>query len=158
MAMQARLERPDARLTARRWADLNRSTRITLHDGDVHYLTALALAADDDLVAHLLLAKLRAAAKISNDGALGVARVGSLVEFDDGSGAPRLARLMHPTAPDAPHGLSITSLFGAGLIGLGEGQAMLWPDESGDFHPLKILRIAGPGAGDQNSSKRKEKQ
>ncbi len=158
MAKLAAIERSDARLVARRWADLGGRARITLHDGDVHYLTALALATDDDLVAHLLLAKLRVAAKVSNDGSLGVARVGSLVEFDDGSGTARVARLMHPTAPYVPHGMSVTSLLGTGLIGLGEGQATPWPDERGDFHPLKILRIAGADASDANFSNGKEKQ
>lgn len=147
MAMLDTLARPDARLLARRWADLDHSARITLHDDEAHYLTAMALAADCDLVAHLLLAKLRVAVRVSNDSGLAKARVGSLVEFDDGRGAARLARLTHPTAPDSPHRVCVTSLLGAGLIGLGEGQATLWPDENGAFHPLKIMRIAGP-AGD----------
>lgn len=157
MAMLAKLERPDARLLARRWASLNGSTRVALPDGEVHYLTTMALAADDDLVAHLLLAKLRLAARVGNDGAPEVARTGSLVEFDDGSGAPRLARLMHPGAPDAPHGIGVTTLLGAGLVGLGEGQATLWPDEWGDFHPLTILRIASPAAGAANPTQEKDR-
>jgi regulator of nucleoside diphosphate kinase len=69
----------------------------------------------------------------------------SLVEFVDERGKTRLARLTHPWAPrTTDHGISITSLLGAGLLGLAEGQAVLWPDRTGEMHPLKVNRIGRP--------------
>ena len=157
MATQFATQRPDPRLLARRWAALNQDSPITLDDGEIHYLTAMALAADDDLVAHLLLAKLRIAARAA-DGGSRAARLNSLVEYQDG-GVVRLAQLMHPTAARAAaHGVSITSLVGAGLIGLGEGQSIAWPDESGTCRHLKVLRVACRDAGTATAKSGKVRQ
>jgi regulator of nucleoside diphosphate kinase len=157
MATQFATQRPDPRLLARRWAALNQDSPITLDDGEIHYLTAMALAADDDLVAHLLLAKLRIAARAADDGSR-AARLNSLVEYRDG-GVVRLARLMHPTAARAAaHGVSITSLVGAGLIGLGEGQSIAWPDENGTGRHLKVLRVACRDAGTATAKSGKVRQ
>lgn len=149
MATQLALQRPDPRLVARRWAVLNQASAITLTDGEIHYLTAMALAADDDLVAHLLLAKLRIAARVGDDdGGLPAARMNSLIEYGNGSGKTRWGRLVHPTAAAvALDCISVTSLMGAGLIGLREGQSIYWPDADGISHQLKILRVAGRDAG-----------
>ena len=150
MATQFAIQRPDPRLLARRWAALNQTSPITLDDGEIHYLTAMALAADDDLVAHMLLTKLRIAARVA-DGGSRAARLNSLVEYEDG-GVVQLARLMHPTAArEAVHGVSVTSLIGAGLIGLGEGQSITWPDERGTCRQLNVLRVAWSDAGTANA-------
>jgi hypothetical protein len=157
--MLAAIERPDARLIARRWAERHRSARITLHEDDVHYLSAMALAADDDLVAYLLLAKLRMAERARNGNLAATVRMNSLVEFDAGGGEIQLARLTHPSVRTRScEAVAITSLVGAGLIGLGTGQAIAWPDESGTMCPLKILRVVGHEAGGAISTNGKEIQ
>lgn len=159
MATQFAVQRPDPRLVARRWAALNQARPITLDDGEIHYLTAMALAADDDLVAHLLLAKLRIAAKAADDSGLRAARMNHLIEYDDGSGEARWGRLVHPTAAlGAANAVSVTSLTGAGLIGLGEGQSIPWPDESGNCRQLKLLQVAGRGGGAAIARIGKERQ
>lgn len=157
--MLAATKRPDPRLIARRWASINRDARITLHDSEIHYLTAMALAADDDLAAYLLLAKLRMAARVSNDGPLDVVRMNSLVEFEFGGSEKRVARLVHPSATQqSSNAVPVTSIAGAGLIGLGAGQAVSWPDASGSLRPLKILRVADASVAPALTTKRKEQQ
>ena len=137
----------DPAALADQWATMHRETLFALHDCDVHYLNQIALGTSDDLVAHLLLKKLKLARVISNDSRVLVVRMNSLVEFETESGGRALARIAHPSAPEsATAGLSISSLTGAGLIGLGEGQAILWPDRAGDLRPLKVRRIARPPA------------
>jgi regulator of nucleoside diphosphate kinase len=150
MATQLAVRGPDPRLIARRWAILNQASQITLGDGEVHYLTAMALAVDDDLVAHLLLAKLRIAARAgdADDVNLPAAWMNSLIQYGNG-GETRWGRLVHPTAaPATADGISITSLVGAGLIGLREGQSIDGPDADGASRRLKILRVAGRDGGD----------
>ena len=148
MATQLAVQRPDPRLIARRWAAFNQGSRFALNDGEIHYLTAMALAADDDLVAHLLLAKLRIAASENeaDDGALPAARMNNLIH-DGNAGQTRWGRLVHPTAPVTADDISVTSLVGAGLIGLREGQSIDWPDADGGSQRIKILQIAGRNAG-----------
>src|SRR3546814_7904533 len=92
----------------------------------------MALAADDDLIAHLLLKKLRIATRATGDDAgRDIVRMNSYVEFSHADGGKRFCQLVHPSAPDMPtYGLGVTSLAGAGLIGLRSGQAILWPDRS----------------------------
>jgi regulator of nucleoside diphosphate kinase len=153
MATQLAVQGPDPRLIARRWAARHQASPITLGDGEIHYLTAMALAADDDLVAHLLLAKLRVAARSNGAGGGGLpaARMNSLIEYADGD-ETHWGRLAHPTAaPAAADGVSVTSLVGAGLIGLHEGQSIDWPDADGAARRLKILQVAGRNAGGTNA-------
>ena len=132
------------------WAALHKRVPITVYDCEVHYLTAMALAADDDLVAHLLLKKLRIAARAAGDDCdRGLVRMNSYVEFSHGGGGKRFCQLVHPSAPDMPaHGIGVTNLAGAGLIGLRSGQAILWPDVDGTLSELSILHVENcPGLG-----------
>jgi regulator of nucleoside diphosphate kinase len=139
-AMQPQL----AALLTRHWASLHESTQFAVHDCEVHYLTAMALGACDDLAAHLLLRKLRMAQRVSGNAGRRFVRMNSLVEFVDDQGETRQARLTHPSASRlSPDGISITSLLGTGLLGLSEGQAIKWPDQTGEMHPLKVNRIGG---------------
>lgn len=128
-ALSAARFHPHGAAVADQWAAMHRDILFAVHDCEVHYLTAIALASADDLVAHLLLKKLKLARKVGNDEAASLVRMNSLVEYEDGSGRPRMARLLHPSVRQDPHGVSIASMAGAGLIGLGEGQAIRWPDE-----------------------------
>ena len=140
--MPVALHPPLADLLTRRWANLHRSCPFAVHDCEVHYLTAMALGASDDLAAQLLLRKLRMSRRLDVDADRRVVRMNSLVEFVDGCGFTRLARLTHPWALGTPHrDVSVTSLLGAGLFGLAEGQVILWPDRTGELHPLKVISI-----------------
>ena len=57
----------DAACLADEWASLHRTALFTVHECELHYLSTTALSAADDLVAHLLLKKLKLAKKVSND-------------------------------------------------------------------------------------------
>ena len=139
---------PDAAQIADEWAGSHRHLTFAVHDREVHYLTALALASPDELFAHMLLKKLKLSKKLGNDASeTRLVGVNSQVEFVDGDGQRRSGRLLHSPTHDEPEGISIASLTAAGLIGLSEGQAILWPDAAGAFRPLKIIRIAAPETG-----------
>lgn len=142
---------PDAGSLADEWASLHRLARFAVHDCELHYLSTTALSAADDLVAHLLLKKLKLAKKLGSDSAVRVVRMNSFVEYSVGERAPRFGRLVHPSAP-VPQGVSIRSLLGTGLVGLAEGQSILWPDEAGVFRPLSIVRIGRASAGHRFSN------
>lgn len=137
---------PDAALTADEWARAHRHLTIAVHDCEVHYLTSIALASSDELFAHMLLKKLKLAKKLGNDSSESrLVRVNSKVEFVDADGRPRSVTLRHSPRPfEPPDTISMSSLTAAGLIGLAEGQAILWPDSSGKFRPLKVIRTAEP--------------
>lgn len=142
--MLAAMKLPDAACLADQWASMHRTALFAVHECELHYLSTTALSASDDLVAHLLLKKLKLAKKVSNDSAVRAVRMNSVVEFDEGDDRPRTGRLIHPSAPVSPtHSIGISSLVGAGLIGLAEGQSILWPDRAGVFRPLNIVRIVG---------------
>jgi regulator of nucleoside diphosphate kinase len=135
---------PDAGSLADEWASLHRGEPFAVHDCELHYLSTTALSAADDLVAHLLLKKLKLSTKLDNGSTVPVVRMNSFVEFSMAGNGSRSGRLVHPSAPvPRPQGISICSLIGAGLVGLGEGQSILWPDEAGRFRPLSIIRIGG---------------
>ncbi len=138
----------DAAQIADEWAGSHRQLTFAVRDREVHYLTALALASADELFAHMLLKKLKLSKKLGNDASeTRLVGVNSQVEFVDGDGQQRAGRLLHSPARDESEGISIASLTAAGLIGLSEGQAILWPDAAGAFRPLKIIRIAAPETG-----------
>ena len=58
---------PDPACLADEWASLHRMAGFTVYDCELHYLSATALSAADDLVAHLLLKKLKLATKLSDN-------------------------------------------------------------------------------------------
>ena len=138
---------PHAAHIADEWAALHRHLNFAVHDREVHYFTALALASPDELFAHMLLKKLKLSRKLGNDAsATRLVGLNSRVEFIAGEGERRSATLLHAPG-DAAGEISIASLTAAGLIGLSEGQAILWPDPAGEFRPLKVTRIAAPPPG-----------
>lgn len=142
--MLAALQSSTAESLTELWAALHKTVRITVHDSEVHYLTAMALAADDDLVAHMLLKKLRIAERAMGDDAdRGIVRMNSYVEFSHGGEGKRFCQLVHPSAPDMPsYGLGVTSLTGAGLIGLSAGQSILWPGGAdGELSDLNVVHV-----------------
>jgi regulator of nucleoside diphosphate kinase len=144
---------PDAACLADEWASLHRMAPFAVYDCELHYLSTTALSAADDLVAHLLLKKLKLATKLDHEPAMQVVRMNSFVEYDADESGPGAGRLIHPSAPvPGPPGIRISSLLGAGLIGLAEGQTILWPDEAGLFRPLTVIRTSSTPAGHRFSN------
>jgi len=125
------------------WALAHRDASIAVHDCDVHCLTALALAAEDDLVAALLLRKLRLARRIrAGESDPNAARMNSLVAFRHGSARRHCLRLVHPRAVATTEAaLSVDSAAGSGLIGLVPDQSLLWPDASGSLSELSVIEV-----------------
>jgi regulator of nucleoside diphosphate kinase len=124
---------------------------ITVGETDAERLTALALQAEDRLpdVATLLLDELERA-RVKPDAKLppDVVAVGSTVEFlDEAHGASRTVQLVWPGEADIAAGrVSVMTHVGAGLLGLTEGQSILWPDRDGRKRPLRILKVSRPAA------------
>jgi regulator of nucleoside diphosphate kinase len=123
------------------WAALHRDTLFRLAECERHCLVALALAADDDIAAHLLLRKMKMARVVAGPAlSPDVARLESRVAYRQDGGAPATVRLCHPSAIGC-EGLDVASLLGAGLIGLESGQTVLWPGEDGRLATLEVLAV-----------------
>lgn len=73
----------------------------------------------------------------------GVVSMLSTVEFvDESTGTSRTIQLVYPPDADIAAGrVSILTPVGAGLIGLSEGQSILWPDREGRSRRLRIVRV-----------------
>ena len=118
---------------------------IHMIDTEADTLTDLALARRErSPAAELLLqeidrAKIHAAAKMPAD----VVTMHSKVEFvDEGNGQSRTVELVYPADADISAGrLSILTPVGAGLIGMREGQSILWPDREGQQRRLAIVKV-----------------
>ncbi len=67
----------------------------------------------------------------------------STVEFSDAaSGTTRVVQLVYPREADISAGrISILTPVGAGLIGLREGQSIVWPDREGNERKLTIVKV-----------------
>lgn len=65
------------------------------------------------------------------------------VEFvDEASGKTNSYQLVYPRDADISGGrISIMTPVGAGLIGLREGQSILWPDREGHERKLTIIKV-----------------
>jgi regulator of nucleoside diphosphate kinase len=105
---------------------------------------ALSMKERNPQVSELLLretsrAKLHAAEDVPSD----VVTMGSFVEFvDEGNGTSRTVQLVFPPEADISAGrISILTPVGAGLIGLREGQSILWPDRDGHIRRLTINKV-----------------
>lgn len=123
-----------------------RRPAITMIDTEAETLTNLAMGAEDDLpeVCGMLLdeigrARICDAAKIGAN----VVTMHATVEFSDtASGAKRTVQLVYPREADIAAGrISILTPIGAGLIGLHEGQSIIWPDRKGQERILQIDRV-----------------
>ena len=131
---------------ARQGARPGKRPPIHMIDTEADALTNLALAAEERLpqVCELLLeeigrAKIHKAANIPAD----VVTMLTTVEFrDEGSGETRSVQLVYPKDADISAGrISILTPVGAGLIGLREGQSILWPDREGHRRTLTIVKV-----------------
>lgn len=119
---------------------------IQLIDSEADSLTGLAMGIEDRLprVSELLLneiarAKIHPASKIAAD----VVTMHSTVRFIDTSSDKELTfQLVYPKDADISAArISILTPVGAGLIGLREGQSILWPDRDGHERELKIVEV-----------------
>ena len=119
---------------------------IHMIDTEADRLTDLAIGAEDRLpeVSEMLLeeigrANVHTAARIPRD----VVTMHASVEFiDAASGAARTVQLVWPKEADISAGrVSILTPVGAGLIGLREGQSILWPDREGHRRALSIVKV-----------------
>ena len=105
---------------------------------------ALAIARSAPELAEQVLGEIdRACLHPDGELPLGVARLGSEVEFgDDIGGATRRVRLVMPSEADIAAGrLSVMTPVGAGLIGMSEGQEISWPCPDGRPRILRILSV-----------------
>jgi regulator of nucleoside diphosphate kinase len=63
--------------------------------------------------------------------------------IDEASGKDYSYQLAYPGEADISAGrISILTPVGAGLIGLREGQSILWPDREGHERELKIVAVS----------------
>ena len=130
---------------------------INMIDTEADTLADLAIGAEDRLpqVSELLLeeiarAKVQSAARIPRD----VVTMNAQVEFvDEASGATRLVQLVYPRHADiAANRVSILTPIGAGLIGLREGQSIVWPDREGNERKLTIVNVIQNACDEQVAS------
>jgi len=72
-----------------------------------------------------------------------VVRRHSYVEYHDSEGdAVRRVQIVYPhEANIAEWRISVLTLIGAGLIGLSEGQSILWPTRDGRQRTLSVLKV-----------------
>lgn len=126
-------------------------TRPQIHmiDTEAERLSELALNIETAMpqVSDLLLrettrARLHRPASMPAD----VVTMGTEVEYrDEASGVTRTVTLAWPQDADIAAGrISILTPIGAGLIGLREGQQILWPDRDGRERNLTIVRVSQP--------------
>jgi regulator of nucleoside diphosphate kinase len=120
---------------------------IHMIDAEADTLANLAIGAEERLpqVSELLQneltrAKIYSAKNIPPD----VVTMNAVVEFlDESSGVTRTVKLVFPGDADISNGrISILTPIGAGLIGLRQGQSILWPDREGKGHTLTIISVA----------------
>ena len=124
------------------WSTLHSGTELVVSEDEVHYLRMQALTLDDDLVSHLILKKLRLCRVVAGHAVPSqTVAMNSLVEFTFDGGDKQCRQLVHPTAQPSSYGLSVTSLLGAGVLGLRTGQSILWPTREGSLCNLHVARV-----------------
>ena len=70
----------------------------------------------------------------------------SRIDFvDEGTGMRRTVQLVFPRDADIAAGrVSILTPVGAGLIGMGAGSSIRWPDREGKDRMLRIVSVTPP--------------
>lgn len=125
----------------------SRRPPIHMIDTEADALTNLAMGAEERLpqVSAMLLdeigrATIHAASRIPAN----VVTMHSTVRFTDEASLREYSyQLVYPKEADISAGrISILTPVGAGLIGLREGQSILWPDRDGNERALKIVEVA----------------
>ncbi len=120
---------------------------ITLCSADEERLSSLATAAAQRSpeVARRLLEEIdRARLLPPEEMPANVVAMHAHVEYrDEATGATQRVQLVYPHEADIARGrISVLTLVGAGLIGLAEGQSILWPTQDGRERVLTVLRVS----------------
>jgi regulator of nucleoside diphosphate kinase len=115
-------------------------------DSEAESLSNLAMAVEDRLpqVSEMLLGEItRAVVHAPGHIPADVVTMHAKTTFlDEASGREYTYELVYPKYADIGAGrISILTLVGAGLIGLREGQSILWPDRDGRDRKLTILKV-----------------
>ena len=119
---------------------------IHMLEEEAEKLANLAISIEERLpqVSELLLGEIDRAT-LHKPGRIGkdVVTMNATVAFlDQSSGAERTVTLVYPPEADIDAGrVSILTPIGAGLIGLKQGQSILWPDREGKKRMLEIKRV-----------------
>lgn len=119
---------------------------IHMIDSEAESLSNLAMAVEDRLpqVSEMLLGEItRAVVHAPGRIPADVVTMHAKTTFlDEASGREYCYELVYPRDADIDADrISILTLVGAGLIGLREGQSILWPDRDGRDRKLTILRV-----------------
>lgn len=127
------------------------ATRPPIHmiDSEAELLSDLAMSAADrqPRISELLLEEI-GRARLHQPDAIdrGVVTLGALIDFvDEATGRGRIVELVLPNDADISRGrVSILTPIGSGLIGLSEGQSIVWPIKEGEQRKLTVVRVAQP--------------
>jgi regulator of nucleoside diphosphate kinase len=125
----------------------SRRPPIHMIDTEADALSTLAMATEDRLpqVSELLLNEIGRARLHSADRIPGnVVTMRATVRFvDEATSRESTYQLVYPGEADISAGrISILTPVGAGLIGLHEGQSILWPDREGHERALRIVEVS----------------
>ncbi|MDE8650655.1 nucleoside diphosphate kinase regulator [Novosphingobium sp. H3SJ31-1] len=125
----------------------SRRPPIQMIDTEADALTDLAMAAEDRVpqVSEMLLNEIaRAKTHSARTIPANVVTMHAKVRFiDEASRKEYSYELTYPRDADISAGrISILTPVGAGLIGLREGQSILWPDRDGHERALKIVEVS----------------
>jgi regulator of nucleoside diphosphate kinase len=116
---------------------------ILLTEADRLHLRALVATApqDDPIVMRFLQEELGRAETVA-EGVAGVVTMGSMVKFDDHR-SPRMrhCKLVYPDEAFDHHSVSVLSVLGVALLGLGVGQSITWTDDVHQQQRITILEI-----------------
>jgi regulator of nucleoside diphosphate kinase len=117
---------------------------IIVSDIDRDRLSALATAAIDrfpDVAEDLMGEMDRAKVVPSQSFPSGIVRMGSTVEYES-TGQRRRVTVVYPKDADISQGrISILTPVGAALIGLSEGQSIMWTTRDGRSQQLTIIQV-----------------
>lgn len=118
---------------------------IIVSDVDQERLSGLAQAAMDRApdVANVLMAEMdRATVLDASAVPATVVRMGSTVRFRSDDGKERRVKLVFPVDADIAAGrISVLTPVGAALIGLSEGQSIVFTSRDGREHGLTVLAV-----------------
>lgn len=118
---------------------------IIVSDTDQERLSRLAASVMGRIpdIAEELMAEMERAAVVADDAIPPtVVQMGSMVEFKTDDGHRRRVQLVFPSDADIALGrVSILTPIGAALIGLSEGQAIMWTTRDGRELELTVLSV-----------------
>lgn len=133
------------------WTSLHREADFRAEPAEGRYIQEVVLGMDDELIARLLGAKADLASGAGAEPAQDVVRLGSQVVFEV-EGRVHRARLVHGTAEGGGK-LGVGTRFGAALLGLRRGAAILWPGEDGPLVEVRVVDVMAWSACSDDASR-----